>query len=199
MRQYRERAFFYLANYEQVVADGPEIQRLVAPDVVILDEAQRIKNWRTKTAHAVKRLESRYAFVLTGTPLENRTDDVYSIVQFLDPGLLGPLFRFNGTFYELDDHGRPVGYKNLGELQRRLKAVLLRRRKEEVETQLPPRIVNSAGWPTGWGLATPGTQDQSTSCSAARRSAASGPIRAVGSSSPRMPAAWGSICRRPAW
>lgn len=143
LRQYREPSFFYLTNYEQIVADGEDIQRLVAPDVVILDEAQRIKNWRTKTAQAVKRLESRYAFVLTGTPLENRIDDVYSIVQFLDPAVFGPLFRFNRDFYELDDRGRPVAYKNLGELHRRLKPVLLRRRKEEVEDQLPERTVNT--------------------------------------------------------
>ncbi len=143
LRQYRERSFFYLTNYEQIVTDGPDIMRLVAPDVVILDEAQRIKNWRTKTAQAVKRLESRYAFVLTGTPLENRIDDIYSIVQFLDPGVFGPLFRFNREFYELDERGRPVGYKNLGQLHRRLQPVLLRRRKDEVEDQLPPRTVNT--------------------------------------------------------
>lgn len=143
LRQYREPSFFYLTNYEQVVVDGPEIQRLLAPDVVILDEAQRIKNWQTKTAQAVKRLQSPYAFVLTGTPIENRIDDIYSIAQFLDPGLFGPLFRFNRDFYELDDRGRAVGYKNLGELHRRLKPILLRRRKEEVETELPGRTVNT--------------------------------------------------------
>ena len=143
LRQYRERSFFYLTNYEQVVADGEDLQRLLAPDAIILDEAQRIKNWRTKTAQAVKRLESRYAFVLTGTPLENRIDDLYSIVQFLDPRVFGPLFRFNRDFHELDERGRPVGYKNLGELHRRLRPVLLRRRKDEVEDQLPGRTVNS--------------------------------------------------------
>ncbi len=109
------------------------------PDVVILDEAQRIKNWRTKTAAAIKKLRSRYAFVLTGTPLENRIDEVYSIVQFLDPDLLGPLFRFNREFYELDDKGKPVGYRNLDELNRRISAVMLRRRKLEVEKELPAR------------------------------------------------------------
>ena len=143
LRQYRERSFFYLTNYEQVTADGEDLQRLLAPDAIILDEAQRIKNWRTKTAHAVKRLESRYAFVLTGTPLENRIDDLYSIVQFLDPRVFGPLFRFNRDFHELDERGRPVGYKNLGEMHRRLRPVLLRRRKDEVEEQLPGRTVNS--------------------------------------------------------
>lgn len=143
LKQYREPSFFYLTNYEQIVADGPDLQALLAPDVVILDEAQRIKNWQTKTAAVVKRLASPYAFVLTGTPLENRIDDIYSIVQFLDPGILGPLFRFNRDFYELDEDGRPTGYKNLGELHRRLKPVLLRRLKAEVEEQLPSRTFNT--------------------------------------------------------
>ena len=72
LEQYRSPGFFYLCNYEQVLNDGALIQQHLAPDVIILDEAQRIKNWQTKTAAAVKRLRSRYAFVLTGTPLENR-------------------------------------------------------------------------------------------------------------------------------
>ena len=92
------------------------------PDVVVLDEAQRIKNWQTKTARRVKSLRSPYAFVLTGTPIENRIDELYSIVQYLDPELVGPLFRFNRDFYELDERGRPVDYKNLAELRRRVAA-----------------------------------------------------------------------------
>jgi hypothetical protein len=143
LRQYGAGdAFFYLANYEQILADGEEIVRRLAPDIVVLDEAQRIKNWQSKTAQAVKRLASPYAFVLTGTPVENRIDEIYSLVQFLDPAIFGPLFRFNRDFYQLDDRGRPAGYKNLDELHRRLGPVLLRRRKGEVETQLPERTIN---------------------------------------------------------
>lgn len=139
LRQYDPGAFFYVMNYEQILYDGDDVQQRLAPDVIILDEAQRIKNWQSRTAQAVKRLRSPYAFVLTGTPIENRIDELYSILQFLEPGLLGPLFRFNRDFYELDDRGRPAGYKNLGELHRRVAPVLLRRRKDEVEGQLPGR------------------------------------------------------------
>jgi hypothetical protein len=141
LQQYREPAFFNLANYEQIVVEAPDINRILAPDIVILDEAQRIKNWQTKTARAVKSLASPYAFVLTGTPLENRIDEVYSIVQYLDPAALGPLFRFNRTFYKLDERGRPVDYKNLDELRRRLQPIMLRRRKVDVEEQLPQRTI----------------------------------------------------------
>ena len=140
---YAQRTFFTLCNYEQVVADRDEILDTFRPDVVILDEAQRIKNWQTRTANEVKKLHSRYAFVLTGTPLENRIDEIYSIVQFLNPDLLGPLFRFNREFYELDEKGRPAGYRNLDVLAERVSSVMLRRRKEDVESQLPGRTTKT--------------------------------------------------------
>jgi ERCC4-related helicase len=143
LKMYRQPSFFYLTNYEQIRSDHQAIMEILAPDVVILDEAQRIKNWNTKTAKAVKRLSSPYAFVLTGTPLENRIDEIYSIIEFLDPHIFGPLFRFNRQFYELDEKGRPAGYRNLEELHRRIRPVMLRRRKEEVEDQLPARTVNN--------------------------------------------------------
>ncbi|MBL3591187.1 MAG: DEAD/DEAH box helicase [gamma proteobacterium endosymbiont of Lamellibrachia anaximandri] len=143
LRQYGDPAFFSLANYEQMRSDVEEINTTLAPDVIILDEAQRIKNWQTKTAISIKRLKSPYAFVLTGTPIENRIDEIYSIVQFLDPHIFGPLFRFNRDFYKLDEKGRAVGYRNLDQLHKRLLPIMLRRRKEEVEGQLPGRTINT--------------------------------------------------------
>jgi len=143
LRQYREPAFFNLVNYEQIRPDVDEINTVLAPDVIILDEAQRIKNWRTKTAMSVKRLNSPFAFVLTGTPVENRIDEVYSIIQFLDPSIFGPLFRFNRDYYQLDERGRAIGYKNLDLLHQRLRPVMLRRRKQDVEGQLPGRTINT--------------------------------------------------------
>ena len=140
---YETPAFFTIANYEQVMHDVADVNRRLRPDVVILDEAQRIKNWNTQTARAIKRLESRYAFLLTGTPIENRIDEIYSIIDYVDPQVFGPLFRFNRTFYELDERGRPVGYRNLDELQRRIRPLLLRRRKDQVEAQLPERVDNN--------------------------------------------------------
>ena len=143
LQKYRNPAFFTIVNYERVRIDVDRIGDILKPDLVILDEAQRIKNWRTKTAESVKRLPSRYAFVLTGTPLENRIDDVYSIVQYLDPGLLGPLFRFNRRYYVLNERGRPESLQNLDELHQRVSKVMLRRRKTEIEQDLPDRTVNN--------------------------------------------------------
>ncbi len=140
---YAEPSFFTIVNYEQVLGDAPDINRILRPDIVVLDEAQRIKNWQTKTARSVKALRSPYAFVLTGTPVENRIDELYSIIQYLDPEVLGPLFRFNRDFYQLDERGRPMDYKNLAELRERLAPLMLRRRKADVESELPGRTLKT--------------------------------------------------------
>ncbi len=139
LRQYADPPFFTVVNYEQMLTDALDVNARLQPDVVILDEAQRIKNWDTKTAQAVKRLHTRYAFILTGTPIENRIDEIHSLMSFLDPSVLGPLFRFNRDFYQLDDRGRPSGYQNLDQLHARIAPFLLRRRKSDVETELPDR------------------------------------------------------------
>lgn len=130
-----------ITSYELARTDARELESL-APDLLIIDEAQRIKNWRTRTAEAIKSIPSRCAFVLTGTPLENRLDDLYSLVQVIDPHLFGPLWRFNSEFTELDEHGRVTGYKSLDMLRERVAGVMLRRRREEVLSQLPERVVN---------------------------------------------------------
>ncbi len=140
---YKQDSFFYLVNYEQVRSDHDEIQALMAPDVIVLDEAQRIKNWPSKTSWAVKQVKTSYAFVLTGTPIENRIDEIYSIMQVVDPYILGPLYKFQQDFYQFDERQKPVGYKNLDELHRKLKPVVLRRRKKDVEEQLPERTINN--------------------------------------------------------
>ena len=131
--------FFTIVNYEQMLADSLEVNQRLRPDIVVLDEAQRIKNWSAKTTQAIKRLRSRYAFILTGTPIENRIDELYSLMDFLNPLLLGPLFRFNREYYDLDGRGRPAGYRNLDKLHERIKPHMMRRRKADVETELPER------------------------------------------------------------
>ena len=140
LAQYRQRAPFTLINYELVMRDHEVIQRELAPDVLVLDEAQRIKNWRTRTAAVVKRLHTRYAFVLSGTPLENRLEDLYSVMQVVDPQLLGPLWRFLIDFHVTDPSGKVVGYRNLSELRRRLSGAVLRRDRRLVADQLPERV-----------------------------------------------------------
>lgn len=143
---YHAPSFFKIINYEIVRRDLPDLQQ-IRSDLIILDEAQRIKNWRAKTADMVKQLRSRYAFVLTGTPLENRLDELYSIFQFLDPRILGPLWNFNDRFFQVEerDNGtyKVLGYKNLDELRTTIGPYVLRRTRDEVLRDLPDRIDNN--------------------------------------------------------
>jgi superfamily II DNA or RNA helicase len=138
--RYRGRRGWSVVNYELVMRDLSIINQELRPDLVILDEAQRIKNWRTKVAAAVKRIASRYAFVLSGTPLENRLEDLYSLMQVVDPHVLGPLWRYMVDFHVTDERGKLLGYRNLSELRRRLSPVMLRRDRSLVRDQLPDRI-----------------------------------------------------------
>ncbi|MBI2193575.1 MAG: DEAD/DEAH box helicase [Planctomycetes bacterium] len=136
--RYSGDSFFIICNYEQVLRDILAIER-VPWDLIILDEGQRIKNWETKTSRIVKALKSRFALVLTGTPLENRLDDLYSVVEFIDDRRLGPAFRFFHRYRLVDEKGKVLGYKNLEELRERLRPILLRRTRQGVIRDLPPR------------------------------------------------------------
>jgi superfamily II DNA or RNA helicase len=137
-RLYQAESFYKVINYEVVFRDLDHIKTW-SPDLIILDEAQRIKNWNTRTAKAVKRLESTFALVLTGTPLENRIEELHSIVEFVDRFHLGPLYRFVHNHRMTDGGGKVTGYRNLRTIRESLQAVMLRRTKNEVLRQLPGR------------------------------------------------------------
>jgi superfamily II DNA or RNA helicase len=136
--QYRSRCFFTIVNYEQILRDAAAIES-AGFDLVVLDEAHRIKNWEAKTSRAVKALRSRFALALTGTPLENRLDELYSVVEFVDERRLGPAFRFFHRHRTLSETGRVLGYEGLAELRLALEPVLLRRTRASVCQELPAR------------------------------------------------------------
>jgi SNF2 family DNA or RNA helicase len=111
----------------------------LAPDLIILDEAQRIRNWATATARTIKQLKSRYAFVLTGTPLENKLEELFSVVEFIDGRRLGPAFRFLDEHRTEDEQGHLIGYRGLDRIHDQLAPILLRRTRQEVLKDLPKR------------------------------------------------------------
>lgn len=139
---YRQADFCKITNYEALVRDQDLIQAW-APDVVIVDEAQRIKNWNTQAARALKRIKSPYAVVLTGTPLENRLEELISIVQFVDQHRLGPTWKLLDQHQQRDEFGKVIGYIGLDQIGASLAPILLRRRKAEVLEQLPERVDNT--------------------------------------------------------
>jgi superfamily II DNA or RNA helicase len=136
---YKTETFYKLVNYELIARDSKQI-RAWEPDLIILDEAQRIKNWQTQTAKAVKQLESTFAIVLTGTPIENRIEELHSIMEFIDRHHFGPLYRFVHDYRITDQGGKLVGYQNLETVRKSLQSVMIRRRKREVLKQLPERV-----------------------------------------------------------
>ena len=103
----------------------------------ILDEAQHIKNPMSATAAAAKRLHSKRRLALTGTPIENRLSEIWSIFDFVSPGLLGPLDRFEQRY------SRPIeagDYKTAQRLRSTIHPFILRRTKSEVAKDLPEKI-----------------------------------------------------------
>jgi SNF2 family DNA or RNA helicase len=131
-------AYFIILNYETVLRDYNALNKL-HPDFIILDEAQKIKNYATITAQSIKLLKKKHALVITGTPIENRLIDLYSIVQFIDPNYLAPLWEFSYQHCWFDENNKLkiTGYYNLQDLKERLKPILIRRTKVEVIKELP--------------------------------------------------------------
>jgi SNF2 family DNA or RNA helicase len=131
-------SFFHIINYETVLRDLSSINN-AKYDFVILDEAQKIKNYETQTANAVKAIQKKHALVITGTPLENKLLDLYSIVQFLDQSFLTPQWEFSyqHCIFDTKYKNKISGYYNLQSLKKRLEPILIRREKQEVFEQLP--------------------------------------------------------------
>ena len=130
--------FCKITNYEKLKSDLDLIAEW-APELVIVDEAQRVKNWNTIAAKALKRIDSPYAIVLTGTPLENKLEELISIVQFVDQHRLGPTWKLLHQHQVKDEAGRVTGYTGLEKIGETLAPIMIRRRKSEVLLQLPER------------------------------------------------------------
>ena len=130
--------FCKITNYEKLKTDLDLIAAW-APELVVVDEAQRVKNWNTIAARALKRIDSAYAIVLTGTPLENKLEELISIVQFVDQHRLGPTWKLLHEHQVKDEGGRVTGYTGLEKIGETLAPIMIRRRKSEVLQQLPSR------------------------------------------------------------
>jgi SNF2 family DNA or RNA helicase len=114
-----------------------EILKKITWRTVILDEAQYIKNYRSKTAGLVKELQAEQRLALTGTPMENRLSELWSIFDFLMPGFLGKFLSFHRRYQRPIEESQDA--EALERLKKRLHPFVMRRQKEEVAPELPPK------------------------------------------------------------
>lgn len=124
---------YVIINYEQVVNDWEFVKQLPTGFIVI-DEATAIKSFRSKRSKYVKKLESPYKFALTGTPVENgKPEELYSIMQFVDPKVLGRFDLFDSTFIVRNHFGGVERYRNLELLNKTLATACVRKRQEDAD------------------------------------------------------------------
>ena len=104
-----------------------------------MDEVQRLKNWNTQISMAMRRVVSQYSVILSGTPLENKLEELYSVMEFADNFCLGPFWKFKAECIISDETGKVLGYKNLNKVGEMARQRLIRRTKKQVALQMPER------------------------------------------------------------
>lgn len=139
IRQYDNGAPFKIVSYN-AVSNDVRLLKSIKTDLLIMDEVQRLKNWNTQIAQSARRIEADYKIVLSGTPLENKLEELYSIVELVDPYALGPYYQFRADHIVTNATGKILEYKGLNAIGRQLEGILLRRRKKDVMLQLPERM-----------------------------------------------------------
>lgn len=123
-------------NYELLLRDI-EILKTFSWDVIVADEVTRIKGYRSKTKKALKQLVSKYKLGLTGTPISNRPDELYSIMEWVDPTLFGKWYKFEQQYIIRGHFGEIQAYKNLQDLARVAAKRMITKSQEEAAEQLP--------------------------------------------------------------
>jgi SNF2 family DNA or RNA helicase len=118
-------------------------------DLVIFDEAHRLRNPRSASGKLARRLRARYLLMLTATPVENKLSDLYQLVSLVAPGLLGTPAQFRAKHGTASIESRP---RNLEDLRARTREVMVRHRRSEVAVMLPPRLAETI-------LVTPGIDE----------------------------------------
>lgn len=139
IRMYNDKCLFKIVSYNALSNDMKVLHEM-SVDMIIMDEVQRLKNWNTQIAKGIRRIKADYRLILSGTPLENKLEELYSVVQLVDQYILGPYYEFKDRHITTSPSGKVLGYTNLNEVGEVLKPILVRRRKADVALQLPERM-----------------------------------------------------------
>jgi hypothetical protein len=136
--QYQMDVPYKIISYNSACNDIKILGKLET-DLLIMDEVQRLKNWNTQISMAMRRVVSQYAVILSGTPLENKLEELYSVMEFADNFCLGPFWKFKAECIVSDETGKVLGYKNLNRVGEMARQRLIRRTKKQVALQMPKR------------------------------------------------------------
>ena len=136
--QYQLDVPYKIISYNSACNDIKILGKLET-DLLIMDEVQRLKNWNTQISMAMRRVVSQYAVILSGTPLENKLEELYSVMEFADNFCLGPFWKFKAECIVNDETGKVLGYKNLNKVGEMARQRLIRRTKKQVALQMPER------------------------------------------------------------
>lgn len=128
-----ENNTIYITTYDTLINHGNEFERIKF-DTVVLDESQFVKNFRTQRYRAIQKIKSKYFLALTGTPIENSIEELWSLFNLINPGLLGSHGQFMSRFGEAH-----VEAARLNTLKKIVTPFIMRRTKEEVLKELPPK------------------------------------------------------------
>lgn len=137
--QWKEKSNFYIINYELIIRDIDEINK-IDWDLVISDESVRISNPKAKQSKQIKKIKAKQRIAMTGTPLSNSIHDIWNIVDFCKPNYLGNFYQFTERYCIKDRWGTIIGYKNIPELKKKLHSVMIRRLKKDVLHELPDKL-----------------------------------------------------------
>lgn len=125
-----------ISSYALALRDGSELAK-VEWGTLVMDEAQAIKNGRSKTNQSISELQAKWSIALTGTPMENHLGELWSLFNVVSPGVFGGWESFRNRFATpIEKHNDPVARENLSQ---RLQPFILRRTKEKVLKELPSR------------------------------------------------------------
>lgn len=136
---WREEADYYIANYELLLRDFDSMN-CREWDYIFADEATKICNPRAKQSKAIKKLRAKKRVAMSGTPIANRAEDCWNLIDFTNPGVFGNYWTFLGRYCVKNQYGSIFKYQNMDELRDKLKRYMIRRTKEEVLPELPEKI-----------------------------------------------------------
>jgi SNF2 family DNA or RNA helicase len=136
-RAYRHR--YTILNYEALIHDWEWIQEYLPIDFVVADEVTSIKSFTAKKSKRLKALgkHSPYRFGMSGQPVENRPEELFSIMEFVDREVLGHFQKFDRTFIVRDHWGKPKAYRNLDTLRAAMGEAMFRRSRDDIAQYLP--------------------------------------------------------------